>query len=446
MSGTQEVGEIFGAGSGPAHAMLRSPTVLIAAIGLWGMNVYLFRAFGIDYVKVLKQDLLKLETANNNSMNNNSQHGGGGGTGANNSTTTTTGKQQQHRGGGSRTNALIIGAPMSRGGGIIHIARKDSSEYVDCENSFAASDTNSKSGINNNNLSMDIGEDDEFDIMESSNLLQQQVDDTTFANDSKITSSRLIGLSLTLLVVLHTTYTISISWLKTGPITAILAFYGAVTTAILLPFPSTRWLRVSAVLVFQRAYELVNPRCYYCCTLDTLTNVASTATAGATTSTTAAIINDENANGTQTSSNNKIPRPIPFIDVFFADAMCSLSKVFFDWGMLIHMAAYYPRPVSSSAWNILIPSAAAAVPYVIRARQCLVMWSVASSKNDPGRYQHLWNALKYCTSIFPLCLSAYQKTAPKERAPDFEIYLIILLFVNAAYALWWDVGECGYLE
>jgi hypothetical protein len=61
MSSTQEVGEIFGAGSGPAHAMLRSPTVLIASVGLWGMNVFFFGIFGIDYVKVLRHDLLQLE-------------------------------------------------------------------------------------------------------------------------------------------------------------------------------------------------------------------------------------------------------------------------------------------------------------------------------------------------------------------------------------------------
>jgi hypothetical protein len=61
MSSTQEVGEIFGEGSGPAHAMLRSPTVLIASIGLWGMNVYFFRLFGIDYVRVLKHDLMLLD-------------------------------------------------------------------------------------------------------------------------------------------------------------------------------------------------------------------------------------------------------------------------------------------------------------------------------------------------------------------------------------------------
>ena len=49
MSGTQEVGEIFGAGRGASNAMLRSPTVLIASVGLWGMNIYLFKLFSIDY-------------------------------------------------------------------------------------------------------------------------------------------------------------------------------------------------------------------------------------------------------------------------------------------------------------------------------------------------------------------------------------------------------------
>lgn len=36
----------------------------------------------------------------------------------------------------------------------------------------------------------------------------------------------------------------------------------------------------------------------------------------------------------------------------------------------------YMVQVPSSAHNILIPSACAAVPYIIRARQCLVMHTV----------------------------------------------------------------------
>ena len=59
MSSSHEVGEIFGDGKGPATALLRSPTVIIVAVGLWGMNVYLFRLFGIDYTHVLTLDIMK---------------------------------------------------------------------------------------------------------------------------------------------------------------------------------------------------------------------------------------------------------------------------------------------------------------------------------------------------------------------------------------------------
>jgi hypothetical protein len=123
-----------------------------------------------------------------------------------------------------------------------------------------------------------------------------------------------------------------------GAVRAVLMFYTVVFMAITVPFRCKRWLCRATVVVLQRTYELVNPRCH-CITNDGVTP----------------------------------PRFIPFVDVFFADAMCSLSKVFFDWGMLFHMASHYPEPAPASAHNILIPSAFAAVPYLIRARQCLIM-------------------------------------------------------------------------
>jgi hypothetical protein len=114
--------------------------------------------------------------------------------------------------------------------------------------------------------------------------------------------------------------------------------------------------------------------------------------------------------------------------VFYADAMCSLSKVFFDWGMLLHQASHYPNAVPAAAHNIILPSMCAAVPYVIRARQCLIMHTVGRIQQDPKRYQHLMNAFKYSTSIFPLILSAYQKTlSDAEAAAKWETTLIVLL-------------------
>lgn len=103
------------------------------------------------------------------------------------------------------------------------------------------------------------------------------------------------------------------------------------------------------------------------------------------------------------------------------------------------MAFHYPEPVPKEIENILIPSACAAVPYFIRARQCLIMYSVGRIKNEKGRFNHLWNALKYSSSIFPLCLSAYQKTVSDELEKSLEKYLILLLVINSLFSLYWDI-------
>lgn len=49
------------------------------------------------------------------------------------------------------------------------------------------------------------------------------------------------------------------------------------------------------------------------------------------------------------------------------------------------------------------------------------------------------NAIKYATSIFPLCLSAYQATVNPETAEKWEMVLLVLLTINALYALAWDI-------
>lgn len=334
MSSTQEVGEIFGSGSGPAHAMLRSPTVLIASVGLWGMNVYFFRLFGINYVRVLKYDLLVID-----------------------------GPTTHHRrasDGTEREPSLPSMTQVLSGSEKGSEYSSDDDEYYDDEDSSDGDESH-----------------------------------------ASITWGRLVCFSISLLVLLHSTYFLWIDVWGGGQLTAVFLFYGVVTAFIVTPFPSTRWLRKATVLVLQRSFELVNPRCN--------------------------CIGDDP------------PRPIPFVDVFFADAMCSLSKVFFDWGMLFHMASHYPHPVPPSAHNILIPSAFAAVPFLIRARQCLVMYGLGRLKSDPKRFDHLWNALKYSSSIFPLCLSAYQKTVDEKQAQNLEKYLILLVIINALYALYWDI-------
>jgi len=363
MSSGQEVGTIFGKGTGPATALLRSPTVLIASIALWGMNVCLFRLFGIDYVHVLTLDLKKQEEEK---------------------------KKRRHK-------------------------IKGTAAHVEVKSSEDHNEELKGHGKRGESDSTEYSEDDDDNDDDSKELIPKALEDSVpkFTNRNsanlEITEVKLLGLSVLLMVTLYVT---SFLWIRVGrgsTIGAIICFYSIVATGIMFPVPSTAWVRLACATVLNRAGELLKPRC---------------------------------------SCLHGKPRSVPFIDVFFADAMCSMSKVFFDWGMLWLLVSYYPQPVPPSAQSIVIPSCFAALPYVIRARQCLIMYNIGRMKNCQKRYQHVLNAIKYSSSLLPLIVSAYQKTMAGEKfAKQLEIVLIILLFVNATYSLIWDiVMDWGMLD
>ena len=247
MSSGQEVGEIFGDGSGPATALLRSPTVIIAAVGLWGMNVYLFRLFGIDYAHVLTLDLIKEKEAN-------------------------------EKGEGKQDDASTSGDTCSIGSSNSAAGLNLEKRHGHSSNSSTTPDHSpgsaSKKHYGNN--------------------------EKAAAEGDQVTAGKLITFSLSLLLLLHLSTVIWIDYIGGSAIGAIFAFYTSVVVGIVVPFPSSAWIRTACVTVFHRAFELINPRCF--------------------------------------CLQSGIPRAVPFIDVFFADAMCSLSKVFFDWGMLWHVS------------------------------------------------------------------------------------------------------------
>lgn len=225
---------------------------------------------------------------------------------------------------------------------------------------------------------------------------------TSVNSESNVTAGKLIIFSMSLLLILHLSTFMWIDVIGGSTIGAIFSFYAAVIIGISLPLSSTIWLRTACTTVLHRTFELISPRCF--------------------------------------CLGSGIPRAVPFIDVFFADAMCSLSKVFFDWGMLWHLAWHYPHPVPMELHSIAIPSIAASLPYLIRARQCIVMHSIGSMKGDPRRYQHMLNAIKYTTSLWPLIVSAYQKvvTTEEEKA-SLENVLVVLFVINSTYSLVWDI-------
>ena len=475
MSNAQEVGEIFGSGEGSATALLRSPTVLIASIGFWGMNIYWFRRIGIDHVRVLLLDLVKEreEQQKAAAAGGGSAGGGGGGGGAGSGGVLSklararrkrglpakgsgTVLDEDDHGDGAGDSAALKGV----GSGDHDISDKqsdcgdafpDEDEMMDGQSAgtggtgrrkrvgevemtgltnaadnnrdgFVTEDETALSGTtlstsastspmgNGSDGHAGTGADGGTDGINGdgspSKAIAPASGDSTIAAELKapsheVTSVRCFVLCAILLVLLFSTNYVWLNLLGGGTIGAVFAFYALVSILIMTPLPSTRWIRVATMTVLRRVAELVNPRCF-CLTGDI--------------------------------------RAVPFIDVFVADAMCSLSKVFFDWGMMLHLASHYPDPVPPSVHAIIIPSMAASWPYVCRARQCIIMHEVGKRKDDPKRYQHLLNALKYSSSLFPLCVSAYQKTLDDPvKAAQVDKILIILIVINSLYCLAWDI-------
>lgn len=265
MSSGQEVGQIFGDGAGPAAALLRSPTVIIAGIALWGMNVCLFRLFGIDYVYVLTLDLRKEE------------------------------EDQHARKLKSKINKKT---KTTKRDGVIHTQVPTNEEDLDRideqgENGETSATTGSE--VEMTGLSMvtpETTEDSEESLVnislipDSPSSKEAKVVVSPSTND--ITEVKLVGLAATLITTLYLTQYLWIQVGKQTTISAIFCFYAIVLVGILMPFPSTNWIRSACKIVFSRAGALLKPRC---------------------------------------SCVHGKPKPVPFIDVFFADGMCSMSKV-----------------------------------------------------------------------------------------------------------------------
>eukprot|EP00536_Pseudo-nitzschia_multiseries_P016671 jgi/Psemu1/263801/estExt_Genewise1Plus.C_11930007 len=375
MSSTQEVGDIFGQEKGSAQAMLRSPTVLILCVGLWGMNIFFYRLFGLDYKYILNLDLVEIEKEEKEKAQK---------------------ETRQRRDGYAETST---NENNSNDPELMETAAKKSGSTVKKTWAASPASTTHDASANNNGI-IPISQFPQSPSSGPSNSLSQS------DHVSSILWYKLVLFSVVLLFLLHFSTHYWMDHLHRSAIGAVAFFYSSMMLYIFFPVRQNEWLRRSFVIVVKRTLALIHPRCSCIRLIGT----------------------------------NRIPRRIPFVDVFYADAMCSLSKVFFDWGMLAHQAAHYPYPVPAATHNIVVPSLCAGLPYLIRARQCLIMHRVGELQRDPKRYQHMMNAFKYSTSMYPLVLSAYLKTFSEgEDTSVLDRILVVLLIINASYSLYWDI-------
>lgn len=138
------------------------------------------------------------------------------------------------------------------------------------------------------------------------------------------------------------------------------------------------------------------------------------------------------------------PHATPFIEVFMADGMTSLSKCIQDLsvGLLLLLMSF--NTTSDDLRELYIsklkesplPYFAASTPYIIRATQCLISFQRTQSVND--RFLHLLNTMKYCSSLLVISVGAYPMLRGLARPEQSSFFLLCAVF-NSLYSFLWDV-------
>ncbi|KNC78482.1 hypothetical protein, variant, partial [Sphaeroforma arctica JP610] len=129
---------------------------------------------------------------------------------------------------------------------------------------------------------------------------------------------------------------------------------------------------------------------------------------------------------------------ISFAEVFIADGLTSLSKVFADFEQIFCFVGYHVHQwdvydASPGCMSSLFLPIVVSIPYTIRLRQCLIEYRAAGVQKD------LVNAFKYASAYPPIWLGHALKMAPTGQSPTLYSAWILASVVNTMYTYYWDL-------
>ena len=113
-----------------------------------------------------------------------------------------------------------------------------------------------------------------------------------------------------------------------------------------------------------------------------------------------------------------------FMDIIVADMLTSYARVFGDAAVMLLTVVNVDLK-----WVV---ATAVSVPYVIRLRQCVILY------RREGNKMHLANALKYATA-FPVIFLAV--LVSEDTKPLIRLVWIASCVINSSYSLYWDVAQ-----
>ncbi|CAK4612360.1 hypothetical protein LEN26_001054 [Aphanomyces euteiches] len=138
------------------------------------------------------------------------------------------------------------------------------------------------------------------------------------------------------------------------------------------------------------------------------------------------------------------PTETPFVDVYIADGLTSMSKIFGDVAVALLMLSQSIQGTHNDMYvakmkHHLFPYLAAASPYMIRAIQCLISYHRAVLTND--KFLHVLNTFKYGTGLCVILVGALPVLfgPSPDLLLDTDTLFLLCACCNSLYSLFWDV-------
>ncbi|KAI8644426.1 EXS family-domain-containing protein [Parasitella parasitica] len=145
--------------------------------------------------------------------------------------------------------------------------------------------------------------------------------------------------------------------------------------------------------------------------------------------------------------------PVFFSDIILADMLTSFSNVFGDLfiALCVMFAGHNPSYFMDNTHNLyyrdyMIPLLIS-LPYLIRLKQCM------SEYIESKERRHVFNALKYTSSIPVVIFSAIQRKAAIYIAESGTVpqnwylkedtifrFWMLFVFINSMFSFWWDIS------
>lgn len=133
----------------------------------------------------------------------------------------------------------------------------------------------------------------------------------------------------------------------------------------------------------------------------------------------------------------------PFLQVYIADGLTSLSKMLQDITVVFMLLMLYAKgehdtdEYKTQLRHHPLPYFVASLPYLIRAQQCAVSYRLTKQSND--QHLHLLNGIKYVSGLLVIGIGSFPRIYATQAFDAEGLLFLLAACFNSMYSFVWDV-------